>query len=124
MTSPKNRSRSVKKRQVRTPGGRTVTHYKKKKPSKHSCGRCGKILPGVPSRIRSKAKNMKKSEKIPSRIYAGNLCNECVDSLVRYQTRFEAKFKYPDFSDLEMRRDLTLERFLPSGWWQDLSKGK
>ena len=67
---------------------------------------------------------MKKSERIPSRSYAGNLCNECVDSLVRYQTRLEVKFRYPEFSDLGLRRDLTLERFLPRGWWQDVSKGK
>ena len=124
MTSPRHRSRSVKKRKVRMPGGNTLTHYRKGKPSKHKCGRCGKILPGVPSKNRSDAKKMKKSERIPSRAYAGNLCNECVDSLVRYRTRFEAKFGYPDFSDLELRRDLTLERFLPRGWWQEVSGGK
>ncbi len=124
MTSPKHRSRSVKKRQVRIPGGRTVTHYRKKKPSKHTCGRCGRILLGVPNRIQSEAKNMNKSERIPSRIYAGNLCNDCVDSLIRYKTRFEVKFRYPKFSDLELKRDLTLERFLPEDWWQRVSRGK
>jgi len=122
MVSPKHRSRSVKKRQVRTPGGRTVTHYKKKKPSKHKCGRCGKVLAGVPSRIQSEIRKLSKSEKVPSRVYAGDLCADCVDSLIRYRTRFEVKFKYSEFSDLELRRDLTLERFLPRGWWQEISK--
>lgn len=104
-------------------GGRTIIHHGKKKPSKHKCGRCGRILPGMPCEIPSDIKKLKKSEKIPSRAYAGTLCADCVDLLVRYQTRFEVKFKYPRFSDLEFRRDLTLERFLPTGWWQGISKG-
>ncbi len=124
MVAPRYRSRSKKRRQVRTPGGKTVTHYKRKKPKRHHCGRCGKPLPGVPNYIPSEMRKLNKSKKIPDRPYAGVLCNECVERLFRYKTRFEAKFKYPELKDLDLKRDLTIEKFLPSNWWDGLQKGK
>ena len=39
------RSRSMKKMQVVTPGGRTVTHFKRGKPGYPHCGNCGVKLP-------------------------------------------------------------------------------
>ncbi len=121
MVAPQYRSRSKKRKKVKVPGGATVTHYKKKKPSKHVCGRCGKPLTGVPNKIPSELKKLSKTEKIPKRPYAGVLCTECTDKLFRYRTRFEAKNNYPEYTDLEIRRDLTIERYLPLNWWDNLS---
>ncbi|HIE33558.1 MAG TPA: 50S ribosomal protein L34e [Candidatus Altiarchaeales archaeon] len=124
MVEPRLRSRSKKRVQKRTPGGRTVTHYKREKPSKQKCGRCHRPLSGVPNNIPSKVRKLSKSEKIPSRPYAGVLCPECVEKLLRYQTRFEVKFKYSEFRNMELRRDLTIEKFLPRDWWMNLQKNK
>lgn len=122
MTAPQYRSRSKKRKQVRLPGGKTEVHYKQKKPSKHKCGRCGKPLSGVPNAIPSKIKKLSKGEKSPERPYAGVLCTKCSERLIRYKTRFEVKYKYPEYSNLDLKRDLTLERFLPATWWDNLQK--
>lgn len=122
MVKPMLRSRSKKKVQVKTPGGRTVTHIKEGKPSKKTCGRCGINLAGVPSDLSSIIRNMAKSEKSPSRPYAGVLCPACVDRLVRYTTRFEVRSKTPEYADMELQRDLTIEKYLPKGWYDSVTR--
>jgi len=122
MVKPMLRSRSRKKVKKRVPGGRTVTHFREGKPKRKVCGRCGKQLSGVPSAVSSVMRNLAKSEKVPTRPYAGVLCPDCVERLVAYATRFEVKHNYPDYSEMELQRDLTIERFLPKGWFDSLSK--
>ncbi len=123
MVAPQYRSRSKKRVSRRMPGGKTVLHYKQGKPDKNHCGRCGKPMQGVPNANPSKMRKMSRSERIPTRIYAGILCADCTESLMRYITRSEAKFGYPEFSDMEIQRDLTIEKFLPRGWFSGISKG-
>ncbi len=48
MPANRFRSRSYKRIHKNTPGGANVLRYKKKKPSKHVCAECGKVLHGVP----------------------------------------------------------------------------
>ncbi len=122
MVAPRLRSRSKKRMQVKTPGGETVIRYKRKKPSKHTCGMCKKTLGGTPNAIPSKIGKMTKSQKVPERMYAGVLCNECTEALVRYRTRLEVKYSNEDFKDIEFQRDLTIEKFLPVGWFAAISK--
>jgi large subunit ribosomal protein L34e len=117
------RTRSEKKVKVRTPGGRNVTHFKMEKTGKAECGRCGNNLGGMPNRTQSEIRVMKSSERIPSRPYAGVLCNECMDDLVRYVTRLEVKYTHPEYKKLDVQRDLTLEKFLPANWHQEVSAG-
>lgn len=124
MVKPMLRSRSKKRVQRRTPGGKIVTHYKKEKPGKQKCGRCGKLLSGVPNAVPLDVRKMSKSERVPTRPYAGVLCPRCTEDLVRYSTRFEVKFNYPEFSEMGLMRDLTIEKFLPRGWFDSISKGK
>ena len=62
---------------VKTPGGRTVAHFKKKKPSKHKCSNCGAELKGVPRERPYKRRTMPKSKKRPDRPFGGNLCSNC-----------------------------------------------
>ncbi|MDD5112303.1 MAG: hypothetical protein PHG85_07145 [Candidatus Altiarchaeota archaeon] len=118
------RTRSRKKVSVRTPGGRRTVHIKKEKPGKPECGRCKKTLGGMPNLPPAEIRAVAASERIPSRPYAGILCNQCLDDLVRYVTRFEVKYSNPEFSKLELQRDLTLERFLPGGWHAETSSGR
>ena len=72
------RSRSKKLKYVKTPGGKTVVHYKKKKSSKAKCSSCGAVLPGTLTKTVAKMKNTLKTKKLPSRPFGGNLCSRCM----------------------------------------------
>lgn len=117
------RTRSVKKVKVATPGGRNVTHFRSEKPGKGVCGRCGGQLSGVSLGSATEARNMPASSKAPARPFGGVLCSDCLDELVRYVTRMEVKNIVPDYTELNVQRDLTLEKFLPGGWYGGVSKG-
>ncbi|OPY26735.1 MAG: 50S ribosomal protein L34e [Methanobacterium sp. PtaU1.Bin242] len=81
------RSRSYKRTFKKTPGGRTVLHYKKKKPSKHLCAECGKLLHSVPRGRPYQIKKLSKSKKRPNRPYGGNLCSECMRKVFKKEAR-------------------------------------
>ena len=81
------RSRSLKRSQKRVPGGRTVTHYRRKKPSIAKCSMCGKELKGVPRLRPSNLRKLPKSQRRPSRPYGGNLCSSCMRKLFREKAR-------------------------------------
>ncbi len=68
------RSRSVKKVQVVTPGGRTVTHFKGAKPGMPHCGNCG-----VKMQRRGRSS---KSSKRAERRFPG-LCVRCSREAVK-----------------------------------------
>ncbi|HHQ45083.1 MAG TPA: 50S ribosomal protein L34e [Candidatus Altiarchaeales archaeon] len=121
MVEPKKRSRSVKKVKTRTPGGRTVTHYKAKKHSKNVCGRCSAVLKGVASGGPAEVRKTTRSAKGPAKPYSGVLCTKCLDELARYVTRIEATM-VEGFEGLDLKRDLSLEKFLPRGWYAGLSR--
>ena len=78
MPVPHKRSRSLRRVSIRTPGGKTVVHYRKRKPSKATCGSCGAFLPGVPRERPFKMMRMAKSSKRPERPYGGVLCSRCM----------------------------------------------
>jgi large subunit ribosomal protein L34e len=122
MVKPMLRTRSRKKVQTRIPGGDTVLRHKAEKHKVKMCARCSTNLSGVPSDVSSIIRNLSKSEKLPNRPYAGVLCPQCVERLVAYTTRFAVKNDYPEFSEMKLQRDLTLERYLPKGWFASISK--
>ncbi|MBT4823708.1 50S ribosomal protein L34e [Candidatus Woesearchaeota archaeon] len=78
MVAPKYRSRSLRRLSVRTPGGKTVTHYKRRNPSPAKCRDCGVVLKGIPRVLPSKMKNLPKTAKRPERPYGGVLCSKCM----------------------------------------------
>jgi ribosomal protein L34E len=106
MVERKKRTRSVKKISRRTPTGEVVTHFKEEKKSPAKCGRCGRTVP---------PKNKK--------IYGGTLCSDCTAEVLRYAVQWKAKFIGENMKDLELSRDLTVERFLPKDWFNNLSRG-
>ena len=81
------RSRSLRKIKVKTPGGRVVTHYRKKKPQKAHCASCGDVLKGVPKERPYKMQNMPKTKKRPERPYGGILCSKCSRSLFKQKAK-------------------------------------
>ena len=87
MPEPFKRSRSLRRLQVKVPGGRTVLHYKKRNPRKAKCGKCGDFLKGVPRGRPIKMQKLSKTKKRPERPYGGHLCSNCMRSLIREKTR-------------------------------------
>lgn len=81
------RSRSLKRTQMKVPGGRTVTHYRRRNPSIAKCGKCGKPLSGVPRIRPSDLRKLPKSQRRPERPYGGNLCSECMREVFREKVR-------------------------------------
>jgi large subunit ribosomal protein L34e len=77
MVKPGQRSRTLRRVYRRTPGGRTVRQFKKRKPSKAKCGKCGNVLAGVPRERPYKMKRVPKTKKRPERPYGGTLCSAC-----------------------------------------------
>jgi len=87
MTEPYKRSRSLRRLQIKVPGGVTKTHYKRRKPGKAKCGKCGAVLKGVPRERSLKMKKMPRTKKRPERIYGGNLCSKCTKLLIIEKAR-------------------------------------
>ncbi len=83
MVRPRLRTRSLKRKKVRTPGNRIVIHYERKKPKVAKCAVCGKPLLGVPRLNPSEMRKLPKTKKRPERPYGGNLCSECMRELFR-----------------------------------------
>ena len=77
MPAPNKRSRTFRRVFVKTPGGLTKIHYRKRKPAKAHCAGCGALLPGVPRERPYKMQRMSKTEKRPERKFGGMLCSKC-----------------------------------------------
>ena len=87
MPEPYKRSRSLRRLKKKVPGGRTVTHYKKKKPKAARCGNCNAVLKGVLRERPFKMQTLPKTKKRPERPYGGNLCSRCMRALIIEKSR-------------------------------------
>lgn len=83
----KQKSGTFAKKQVRTPGGRTVERHMRRKPSKAVCAGCGLELKGVPRELPVKMANLPKTHKRPERPYGGVLCSSCMRSKLKDAAR-------------------------------------
>lgn len=81
------RSRSFRKVKVKTPGGKTVEHFRKKKPKKAHCGSCGSELKGVARARPTKMQNMAKTKKRPERPFGGVLCSKCSKAMFKEKAK-------------------------------------
>lgn len=80
MPEPRLRSRSLRRVQIRTPR-KTVVHYRRKKPKKAHCSKCGAVLKGVPRERPYKLRKFAKTQRRPERPYGGVLCSRCMRRL-------------------------------------------
>ncbi len=87
MPRPGRRTHSLRWVYRRTPGGRTVIHYEKRKPGPAKCAICGSPLNGVPRLIPVKLRRLAKTEKRPERPYGGHLCHRCLTRLLKEAIR-------------------------------------
>ena len=74
MPRPRYRTKSLRKVNVRTPGGKNVIHYEKRNKGWYKCALCGRPLAGVPR----EPKKYAKSSRRPERPYGGYLCTKCL----------------------------------------------
>lgn len=91
MVLRKNRSQSSKLVYRRTPAGRVASIYKGARGKPARCGICGAILGGVKATGRAA-----KSERVPSRPFAGNVCGACVRDMVKAKARIRAGAAKPE----------------------------
>ena len=87
MPAPRYRTRLIKKRKMKLPGGRTTTHYKKKKVKKSKCANCGRLLSGVPRLSAAEIRKLPKTQRRPERPYGGHLCPQCLQELTKQAAR-------------------------------------
>ena len=82
-----HKSRTLRRVYRKTPGNRTVVHYKKKKPKKSRCAGCSALLKGVPRERPHKMKKISKTKKRPERPYGGYYCSKCMRKLMIEKAR-------------------------------------
>ncbi|KAL0246065.1 hypothetical protein GEMRC1_007281 [Eukaryota sp. GEM-RC1] len=73
---------SNKTRLVKTPGGRLVVQYMKKKGTAPKCGDCGCALHGIPALRPREYSRLSKTKKSITRPYGGSRCHACVKSRI------------------------------------------
>ena len=78
MVQPSLRSRSWRRVRVKTPANRVKMHYRRRKPSNAKCVKCGAALKGTPREKPYKMISMPKTQKRPTRPFAGYYCTKCM----------------------------------------------
>ena len=82
-----HKSRTFRRVKVRTPGAKTVTQYRRRKPSKAHCGSCRATLAGVPQGIPNQIKKLPKTARRLERPYGGVMCSKCTRQLIKEEVR-------------------------------------
>jgi len=77
------RTRSKARVFIRTPGGKVVIHYRKRKSNPKICPLCKKEIHGIPKMNSSNTSKFPLSSKRISRIYGGVLCGKCLKNLLK-----------------------------------------
>lgn len=86
MLPAKIKSRSFRRKQVRTISG-TKTTYHRRSPKQPTCSVTGQKLHGVPRRTTTQLKNMPKTAKRPQRPFGGVLSSEASRDIHRTKAR-------------------------------------
>ena len=86
MVRPMYRSRSLRRVMKRTPGGRVVIHFERDRRTVMKCGRCGRILNGVPT-TNALRRKLAKTQKRPQRMFGGVLCPKCLAEILKLAVR-------------------------------------
>lgn len=87
MPAGRHKSRTFRRVKVKTPGGKTITSYRKRKPAKALCSETKKPLHGVARGKPSELKKLPKTKKRPERPYGGVLSS----SAMRKKMKAKAK---------------------------------
>ena len=83
MPRPGLRSKAQKRKKVRTPGNRNISHYWRKKPSKAQCAICKKPLQAVPRLRPSQFKQTDRVSRRANRPESGRYCAKCLQTILK-----------------------------------------
>jgi large subunit ribosomal protein L34e len=87
MTRRSIRGGAKKRVQIRLPGNRSVTHYKKEKIKGAHCVRCGQFFASVPRLTKTQLAKLFPTQRKITRPYGGQLCHNCVRELIKQAVR-------------------------------------
>ena len=87
MPQPYKRSRSLRRLNIRV-SGKSVLHYKERKPGNAKCGNCGIVLKGVSRKRSVKMQKTPITGKRPERPYS-NLCSRCMRYVIIDKARLQ-----------------------------------
>jgi large subunit ribosomal protein L34e len=87
MPEGRKKSRTLRRIKVKTPGGKTITHYRQRKPGKAKCAKCRKPLAGVAIARATQMNKIPKNQRRPERPFGGVLCSNCLKVLLKNQSR-------------------------------------
>ena len=87
MPTVRYRSRTFRRIHTRTPGGKNVLHYARRKNAKPQCAKCGVFLIGVARGTKNIVKKIPRSARRPSRPFGGNLCSACMRRVIIAKVR-------------------------------------
>jgi len=87
MVRPQLRSRSLRRKRIRTPGNRLIVRYEDRRPKIAKCAICKKPLHGIPRLNPVDMRKLAKTKRRPERPYGGNLCSSCMRELLRKTVR-------------------------------------
>ncbi|MCX6815112.1 MAG: 50S ribosomal protein L34e [Candidatus Aenigmarchaeota archaeon] len=87
MPRPGLRVRSLRKMKIKLPGGASIIHYFKRRPSQAVCANCKKPLHGVPRERDVDLGKLSRRQKRPERPYGGNLCATCARAKIKSRLR-------------------------------------
>jgi len=98
MTKPSDRR--LNKKFVKVPSGKTKEVRYRTGGRKASCGLCAKPLQGTPKGKVSEIRKLSRTEKRPSVMFGGVLCNACRDKV--FEDAIKVKFKTKAIADVKV----------------------
>lgn len=102
---PKPSERWKKKKKYKSRKGEMRIAYGRRKTSKHKCALCKKVMHGMPhGKTRSKTKKLSKTERRPSALFAGTLCNLCRKRIIEEAIKVKLGLKELDKVELRHKK--------------------
>ncbi|TXT67299.1 MAG: 50S ribosomal protein L34e [Promethearchaeota archaeon] len=87
MPRPGLRSKSQKRKKIRTPGNRNTTHYWRKRPSKAHCAVCKRPLQSIPRLRPVEMKKTNITSRRATRPESARYCHKCLQSIIQEKVR-------------------------------------
>ena len=95
--APRYRSRvAYRKTQRKTPGGKTINQYIKRRPGVAICAICKKPLHGLPRKNITEMQKTNRTSRTIQRPFGANLCSPCSREILRWRARIKHKLLKAD----------------------------
>jgi len=94
--APRYRSRSFRKTQTRTPGGKTIVQYTKPKPGFAVCAICKNPLHGLKRGTPIQIRKLTRTDLTVQRPFGANLCSPCTREILIWRARIKHKMAKAD----------------------------